>query len=112
MLVESCILYSVASLLFIGPLGAVNSIQDFFGLVFIDLQVRGLFYLCAGDQLSNRGDEQVAAQFQIVYRVADRTLPDGSLESPTETDEETPSEPGARAEAERIIVGCEKASLL
>lgn len=40
MLVESCVLYAVASLLFMGPLGAESEIQGIFAPIFVNIQVR------------------------------------------------------------------------
>ena len=44
MLVESCALYAVASLLFIGTLGGQSKIQGVFAPIFVNIQVRLFYY--------------------------------------------------------------------
>ena len=44
MLVESCALYAVGSLLFIGPLGAESEIQGIFAPIFVNVQVGVVLY--------------------------------------------------------------------
>ena len=43
MLVESCALYAVNSILYIGPWGAGNHIADIFFPILSETQVRGIF---------------------------------------------------------------------
>lgn len=77
--VESCVLYAIISLVFMGAIGSQNQVQAVFGPSFITIQVRvvtspSLFPLRNfGTQLSNHGQQQVIAPFLIVLRVANRT---------------------------------------
>jgi hypothetical protein len=74
-LVESCALYAVSFLLFIGPWSAAHSVQYVFFPILIEIQVRAT--LCFPDVLQPRnvvsdGDKQVIAPFLIVLRVANK----------------------------------------
>ena len=53
MLVESCALYAVSSLLVIGPWAAENHAADFFLLILAQTQVRDFPPLRSSDRLSN-----------------------------------------------------------
>lgn len=44
MLVESCVLYAVASILNIGPVSAESDVQGIFAQLFVNVQVRVIFY--------------------------------------------------------------------
>ena len=73
MLIESCALYAVSFLLFIGPWIVNDFVQYIFWPILAETQVRAGFYHNFGKQWSDHGDEQVIAPFLIIPRVANQT---------------------------------------
>lgn len=72
-LVESCALYSVTSLLFIGFWTAGNPVAALFFPILFEFQVRAVLRPRHSEvPLSNRGDEQTIAPFLITLRVANQ----------------------------------------
>ena len=76
-LVESCVLYALGSLLFVAPLGAQSPVQAIFGWSFGKVQVRiqshRFFCRNLGPRSSNRSDEQIISLYLITLRIANRT---------------------------------------
>ena len=77
-LVESCALYAVNFLLFIGAWGAGNGISNFFFPILTETQVRVVFsppppYCDSATLLTDQCGEQIIAPFLIVLRVANRS---------------------------------------
>ena len=52
-LVESCVLYAVVSLLFLGPFGAGSPVEAIFVPAFVSIQVRVVFYRFIHSNLGN-----------------------------------------------------------
>ena len=61
MLVESCALYAVTSLLYIGPLAANNTVANFFSFTLTQVQVRAIPRPQYSDRLTNRAGHRSAA---------------------------------------------------
>lgn len=71
-LIESCALFAISFVLFVGPWVAGYPAADVFFLILVQTQVRAVLSISCNLRLSHRYCEQVIAPFLVTLRVANR----------------------------------------
>jgi hypothetical protein len=85
MLTESCALYAVSSVLYVGPWSVRNYVSNIFFPVLVAAQVRTTFPGCGGI-VFNPDADQVIAPFLVILRVANQRALTNGVTAPVDAD--------------------------